>query len=189
MKLEFIAVGRKLADRRRHEETARMADLARVASALQPEAILLDVDARGAERALRIAADAISMKHALNPTLVFDALWRREQAASTALGNGFAIPHARLAGIERPATLFIRLRNAIPFGAADDAPVSHLLVVLVPKDGADADHLLMLSFISQLFARRGFKAKLERASDVAEADAVFRDAVAPLVRRAARDGS
>ncbi|MEO8936866.1 MAG: PTS sugar transporter subunit IIA [Burkholderiaceae bacterium] len=116
--------------------------------------------------------------------MLFDALQRREQAASTAPGAGFAIPHARLSGIERPVTVFTRLRSAIPFGAADGIPVTCVLVIIVPKNGADADHLTMLGLVSALFSAGDFRKRIAVASDVVTAEAAFRTCISTLVQKA-----
>lgn len=179
MKLQFNAIGRKLAKR---EEPP--ADLLRVAGWLAPRLFLLQADASVVAEALRVAANAIAPDHGIDPVLVFDALWRREQAASTALGAGFAIPHARLPGIPEPLTVFVRLRQAIPFGATDGEAVRYLLVILVPKDGADGDHLTMLSLIAQLFSQPAFRKQIARATDPATARAVFAGGIANLLRTA-----
>ena len=162
--------------------------LARAAAALRPQTYVLDAEAVDAESALRVAAGLIGRTHGLNATLVFDALRRREQAGSTALGAGFAIPHARLPFIERPVTIFIRLRDPVAFGAADGLPVNALLVIMVPRDGADLDHLRMLSLTAELFSSRGFRKRIERASTVAMAEAAFQKGIARSLR-ASRAGS
>lgn len=182
MKLHFTAIQRKLADRDQHEAVA--ADLARVAGWLQPQLVLVDADPRTVDDALRIAADAIGPAHGIDPALIFDALRRREQAASTALGAGFAIPHARLPGIERPVTAFVRLRRPIAFGATDGLPVSYLLVIVVPRDGADVDHLRMLSLIAELFSQRTFRKRIGAATDTSAAQSAFAEGIATLLQGA-----
>jgi PTS system nitrogen regulatory IIA component len=179
VKLQLTAIRRKLANRE-----AVPADLARVAGWLAPKLFLLEADARCTEGALRLAAQAIGPAHGIDPVLVFDALRRREQAASTALGAGFAIPHARLPGIGQPVTAFIRLRKPMPFGATDGMPVSHLLVILVPKDGDDGDHLKMLSLIAELFSQGAFRKQIALAPDVVAAQDAFARGIADLLRTA-----
>jgi PTS system nitrogen regulatory IIA component len=63
--------------------------------------ILLEVDVRDRPHALEVAAAAIGRAHGLDPVPIFRALWRREQVGSTALAEGFAIPHARISSIAR----------------------------------------------------------------------------------------
>jgi mannitol/fructose-specific phosphotransferase system IIA component (Ntr-type) len=73
---------------------------------LCPDEIVLNLDASSRQQAIERAATLLAAARHLDPALVFRALWRREQAGSTALGKGIAIPHARVAGITAPAVLF-----------------------------------------------------------------------------------
>ncbi len=150
-----------------------------LASALRPDAVLLDVAAFERKDALLAAANAIAASHGLDVTLVFDALWRREQASSTALGHGFAVPHARVPGIGRPATLYLHVRKPIAFGAPDGQPVSHLLVILVPVDGDHEDHLRLLANVAGLVSDATFRERLRDAKDADEVASAFRDGIEP----------
>jgi PTS system nitrogen regulatory IIA component len=155
-------------------------DLMRIAAWLQPQEILLDVDVRDRSHALEVVAAAIGSGQGLDPAPVLRALWRREQAGSTALGEGFAIPHARIDGIARPLTLFMRTKLAIAFNAPDGKPVSRLLVIVVPTDGAKDDHLQLLALVAQLLSDRGFREQLDSASDAPAAAAAFEAGIAHL---------
>jgi len=155
-------------------------DITRIANWLQPQAILLEVDIRDRAHALEVAAAAIGRAQGLDPAPIFRALWRREQVGSTALGEGFAIPHARISGIARPITLFMRTKPAIAFDAPDGQPVAHLLVIMVPADGANEDHLLLLALVTRMFSDHDFRTQLESAPDATAAAAAFRAAVAKV---------
>jgi PTS system nitrogen regulatory IIA component len=155
-------------------------DLTRVAHWLQPEEILIDVPLRDSTHALEVIADAISAHHGLDPGPVFRALSRREQAGSTALGGGFAIPHARISGIARPLTLLLRTQHAVPFKAPDGDPVSLMLAILVPEQGDNADHLQLLALVAELFSKPRFRAQLDTGADAADLAAAFRTAVSQL---------
>ena len=158
-------------------------DLTRVANWLQPEEILIDVPLRDSSHALEVMARAISARHGLDPGPVFRALSRREQAGSTGLGGGFAIPHAKIAGIERPLTLLLRARNPIPFKAPDGDPVSLMLAILVPQDGDRDDHLQLLALVAELFSKPRFRAQLDTGADTVAIAEVFRTGVSQLRRQ------
>lgn len=64
------------------------------------------------------------------PASVLAALNHREALGSTGLGNGIALPHAKLAGITTPYLAVTRLREAIGFDAVDDRPVDVVCVLL-----------------------------------------------------------
>ena len=156
-------------------------DTARIAEWLQPQHILLDIDATDRVQVLEIAAATIAQAaQQLDPAPIFSALWRREQAQSTGLGDGFAIPHARISGIATPITLFMRTKVGIAFHAPDGKPVSQLLVIMVPADGAKQDHLDLLALVAQLFSSHEFRKRLTSAADTKAAAEVFRVGVAEI---------
>lgn len=156
-------------------------DLSRIAAWLQPQDILLDVEARDRLHVFELAAAASARMHGVDPAPVHRALWRREQAGSTALGNGLAIPHACMAGIDRPCTLFLRTKDAIEFDAPDGKPVSELLFIMAPTDGAKDDHLQLLALVARLFSDGGFRQQLRASADAPSAADTFRSAIARTV--------
>ena len=64
---------------------------------------------------------------------VLAAFLRRERLGPTAVGNGIAIPHARLEGISAPAAVLATLKRPVAFGTPDDASVDLLLALLWPE--------------------------------------------------------
>jgi PTS system nitrogen regulatory IIA component len=140
---------------------------------LQPQDIVLDVDVWDRRGALELAATRIGQANGLDPAPILRALWRREQVGSTAIGQGVAVPHARISGITRPLTLFMRPKIAMEFDAPDGKPVSNLLVIMVPADGDTNDHLQLLALVARAFSDPGFRSRLSAASSTAEVAAVF----------------
>jgi PTS system nitrogen regulatory IIA component len=140
-------------------------DTKQVAAWLQPEEIHLDVPLRDARHALEFIADTIGVHHGLEAAPIFRALARREQAGSTALGAGFAIPHARIHGIDRPSTLLVRARRPIEFNAPDLNPVSLMLAILVPEHGRRDDHLRLLALVAELFSNPAFRARMDTGAN------------------------
>ncbi len=145
------------------------ADTKRVAAWLQPEEIHLDLPLRDSRHALEFIADTIGVRHNLEAAPIFRALSRREQAGSTALGGGFAVPHARIQGIERPLTLLVRTQRPIDFRAPDRDLVSLMLAILVPVHGNSNDHLKLLALVAELFSNPRFRAQIDTG---AQAEAV-----------------
>jgi PTS system nitrogen regulatory IIA component len=156
-------------------------EMMRIAAWLHPQDILLDVDARSRTHALELAAEVMCGAHGLDPAPVFRALRRREGAGSTALGEGLAIPHARIGGIARPITLFMRTGQPVSFDAPDGKLVSRLLVILVPEEGAHQDHLDLLALVARLFSDQDFRAHLDGARNATIASDAFRTGIARLV--------
>ena len=138
-----------------------------------PLEVALAVDIRDKEQALASAAKLVNRSLALDPEPIERALSRREQAGSTALGYGIAIPHARIDGIDHPLTVFLRARYPIAFDAPDGKPVSDFLVILVPAAGSPEEHLQMLAKVAQIFADREFREELAAADEPGDIRATF----------------
>jgi PTS system nitrogen regulatory IIA component len=149
----------------------------RIASWVEPEQIVYDAPLGNRRQALELASVAIGRMHQLDATPIVRALWRRELVGSTALGEGVAIPHARIDGIDHPVTLFIRTEAPIEFEAPDGKPVANILVILVPADGDTDDHLQLLALIAQMFCDRDFRMRLCAATDAESARCAFADYV------------
>ncbi len=156
------------------------AEFEQIAQWLQPEGIYVDVELNDSMHALEFIATAIARHHGLEPDPVFRALWRREQAGSTALGAGFAIPHARIPGIDRPLTLLLRAARPIAFKASDREPVWLMLAILVPEQGDKQDHLELLALVAELFSDPVFRARMDTDKDPAGLARAFRTGVARL---------
>lgn len=142
------------------------ADKDDVTTWLQPEQVHIDVPLEDSTQALQYIAGAVAQAHRLDPAPIFRALSRREQAGSTGLGAGFAIPHARIPGIERPLTLLLRVKKPIDFKAPDHEPVSLVLGILVPEHGDRDDHLRLLACVAELFSQPKFRARMDTDADV-----------------------
>ena len=131
-----------------------------IARLLPPEDVWLDVEVAGKGPLLEEIGRLMARRHGLNPQWVVQSLARREQLGSTGMGEGVAIPHARVRGLDHIVAAYLRLAAPISYGAADGRPVSHVIVLLVPKE-ADAEHLEVLASVSGLFSDRQFRARLE----------------------------
>jgi PTS system nitrogen regulatory IIA component len=80
---------------------------------------------------------------------VLERIEEREKLGSTGFGRGVAIPHARMAGLNRPVAAFLRLDAPVTFDAADGMPVDLVFGLLSPEQ-AGALHLHALAAISRM---------------------------------------
>jgi nitrogen PTS system EIIA component len=154
---------------------------ARVAEWLLPGDVLLDLEVRDVDQALAKAASRIAALHRLDPPPIVRALARREQVGSTGIGQGVALPHARIGGIDRPLVLFLRAKDPVDFAAPDGRLVRLILVILVPQEGNPEDHLHLLAAAAALFCEREFRACLAHAPDATAVRAVFAEWAARVV--------
>jgi PTS system nitrogen regulatory IIA component len=140
---------------------------------LAPQAIALGLEAQGKIALLEAAARMLKGCCGIEAEPAFRALYRRERAGTTAVGDGLAIPHARIPGIDAPVTLYLRTRTPLRFGAADGEPVSEFFVIVVPVGGAPETQLGLLREVAERFSQPAFRALLAAASSATDVAAVF----------------
>jgi PTS system nitrogen regulatory IIA component len=92
---------------------------------------------------------------------IFDALINREKLGSTGLGKGVAIPHGRMASLERPVCAFVKLATPVDFDATDGQAVDLIFTLLVPEDSTE-EHLQVLSTIAEMFSNAGISMALRQ---------------------------
>lgn len=98
----------------------------------------------------------------LTQDMVFDKLLERERLGSTGLGQGIALPHARMPGVEQACGAFIQLETATDFDAIDQQPVDLVFALLVPEE-ATQEHLQLLATLASLFSDEDFCNQLRSA--------------------------
>ena len=138
-----------------------------------PQLIDLDVDAKDKHGLFKIAVAMLQHAYAVDPAPILRALWRREEAGSTGLGKGVAIPHARVSGITEPMTILLRLRVPIAFDAPYGKPVFLALVIIVPADDATERHLRLLAKFASLCTNRTFRTRLMEAAAAEDVRGIF----------------
>lgn len=116
------------------------------------------------KQALQELSERAAALLGLAPRDIFDALLQRERLGSTGLGRGIAIPHVKIAGIERIHCLFARLERPIDFEAVDKEPVDLIFLLLAPEH-ASGDHLKALARISRLLREPRAIERLRNARD------------------------
>ena len=134
---------------------------------LVPEGVVADLKATSKKQALHDLAKRAAEVSGLHERAIFDVLVERERLGTTGVGNGIAIPHGKLASLDRLHGLFARLEQPNDFHAIDERPVDLIFVLLAPEN-AGADHLKALARISRLLRNNGICDKL-RGTDSAEA--------------------
>ena len=134
---------------------------------LVTEGVVADLKATSKKQALQDLAKRAAKVSGLHERAIFDVLMERERLGTTGVGNGIAIPHGKLANLDRLHGLFARLEQPIDFHAIDERPVDLIFVRLAPES-AGADPLKALARISRLLRNNGICDKL-RGTDSAEA--------------------
>ena len=141
-----------------------------------PDAILPRLAATSRRQALQILADALAKASGVDARAAFDAVLLRERLSGTGMGEGVAIPHAHVAGLDRPIGAFARLDPPQDFNAMDGRPADLIFMLLTPLNRG-ADHLKALARASRFMRRAEIRDKLRNARGAAELKTLFAGAV------------
>jgi PTS system nitrogen regulatory IIA component len=133
---------------------------------LSANSVLGTLNASNRKQAVQMLSEAAAAKLGLDSRIIFDAIMERERLGSTGVGDGVAIPHARLEGLDQVFGLFARLKSPIDFDAIDGRPVDLVFLLLAPETSS-TEHLKALARISRVFRREDIRSHL-RATDTRE---------------------
>jgi PTS system nitrogen regulatory IIA component len=142
---------------------------------LSPADVVLDVKTANKGQLLRLLATRAAAAAGLDTDEVATLILKREELGSTGVGNGVALPHARLAGIKAPFGLLARLRRGIDFEAIDDQPVDIVFLLLLPEM-ANGEQLNALACAARLLRN---PVALSQVRGAANPDALFRSITEP----------
>ena len=108
----------------------------------------------------------------LNRATVLQAVLAREQARSTGIGSGIAIPHGKCMAVKELTMALGIAKTPIDFGSVDGKGVKIIILLLSPSDQT-GPHIQALAKISRLMLDNGFKEKLEQVDSAEEAYALL----------------
>lgn len=130
---------------------------------MKPESVAI-LDAGDKQAVLEALSRTFAHAWNLDSGEVLEQLEERERLGSTGFGRGVAIPHARMAGLQRPVAALLKLRQPIDFAAADGLPVD-LVFGLISPENSGATHLHALAAISRLMRDERVHDALSEAPD------------------------
>ena len=111
--------------------------------------VTINDDSRTKKSVLEKSASILSTSTGIDVDIIFNKLYEREKLGSTSVGNGVALPHARLKGIDIPFISVVVLEEAVDFDNIDDFDVDIVVCLIVPFEHTE-DHLELLSSLSQI---------------------------------------
>ena len=132
----------------------------KITDILDPARIIPSLKGRDKKAVLKEMADCMACQdRSLDAERLLEALLEREKISSTAIGDGVAIPHGKLAGVKRVSGVFGRSPQGVDFDSLDGGPTYLFFLLIAPEDSA-ADHLKALARISRLLKDTSFRACL-----------------------------
>jgi nitrogen PTS system EIIA component len=137
-----------------------------LADLIEPDQVVFAARASNKNQLLQDLTSRAATLLNLDARMIFGALQAREELGSTGLGNGFALPHARVEGLGRLFGMFTRLNRPIHFDSIDGKPVDLVFLLLIPPT-AGSEHLGALAAVSRHLRDQEFAARLRKAASAA----------------------
>jgi PTS system nitrogen regulatory IIA component len=147
---DFLSPGDVITDLRAADKMAVLQELARRASAV-----------------LELPSETISAE-----------ILKRERLGSTGVGDGIAIPHARVPGLQRPFGMLARLKPSVNFEAVDNQPVDLVFLLLAPAS-SQTGQLNVLACVARRLRDAG---TLEGLRDARDNEELYRSMTAETKR-------
>ena len=149
---------------------------------VRPELIVAELQARDKAEVIKELADHLAAHvggapkggAAIDREQLAKVLMERERLASTAIGEGVAIPHGKLDAVGKLVACVGRAPQGVDFDSMDGRP-THLFFVLVAPENSTGVHLKALARISRLFKDPEFRTRLMQAKDGEELYKVIAD--------------
>ena len=136
----------------------------RLSEILDPGAVKVLPKASSKKRLFCDLSKVAAALHGLDYDATLSALQEREALGTTGVGDGVALPHARLAGLERVHGVFVRLEAPLEFDATDRRAVDLVFALFAPE-GAGVAHLKALALVSRTLREAPLRAKLRANAD------------------------
>ncbi len=142
----------------------------RIVDLIQREMIISNLSSTGKTGIIRELAEHLSKGHKeIDCDRLVKVLCDREALASTAIGQGVAIPHGKLAELTEIKACIGRAQDGVDFDSMDGRP-THIFIVMVAPENSSGSHLKALARISRVF--RGADV-LQRLLEAPNADAMY----------------
>ena len=142
------------------------------------DAILPALKVSTKRQALTELSERASLQCGLTAREILEALVQRERLGSTGIGNGIAIPHGKLAGVDRIFGVFARVEKPIDFESLDGEPVDLILLLIAPES-AGADHLKALARGARMLRSPAITTRLRGTRDAGMIYATLADEPRP----------
>ena len=138
-----------------------------ISTLLATDRIFTDADISSKKRLLEYIAEKAAEQLSLSQQAIFNKLIERERLGSTGLGQGFAVPHARLENLDQTHACFVKLNHAVNYDAMDKQPVDLIFVLLIPEASTE-EHLQILASLARIFSQSTIPDKIRECHSAEE---------------------
>ena len=134
---------------------------------LDESQVSINDDCRSKKSILERLSLLLSKSSGISTEEIFNGLYEREKLGSTSVGNGVAIPHARIKGIDHPFVSVVILDNPVDFDNIDNLDVDIIVCLIVPTEKTE-NHLALLACLSSILDKITNRKKLRNARNSEE---------------------
>jgi len=135
----------------------------KITELLKLKSMELGVTAATKEEAIDRLVELLNQGGRLNDKAGYkQGILDREQLGSTAVGEGIAIPHAKVKAVKEAGLAVITVPDGVDYGSFDGSLVNLIFMIAAPEGEADT-HLEALAKLSVLLMKPGFKEALLKA--------------------------
>jgi len=131
---------------------------------LKPEAVRILSGATSKKRLMQELGFIVEAAYGVPHSRAVGALLERESLGPTGVGNGVALPHARIDGLDQVVGVMTLLEKPINFDSVDRQPVDLVFALFAPED-AGVEHLKALALVSRTLRDTALCAKLRANTD------------------------
>jgi fructose-specific phosphotransferase system IIA component len=140
----------------------------RLSSEIKKTAVLMRMNSRDKPGAIEELVDLLCSAYRLRDReAILEAILSREEKASTGIGMGLAVPHAKTAVVDKLYVAFGLSPEGIDFNSADGEK-SHLFFIMVSPKDRTGPHIQALAGISRLVKHEEVREGLMSCRDAKE---------------------
>jgi nitrogen PTS system EIIA component len=132
---------------------------------LSPDRMILGLRSASKRQLFQELAGIAATATGLDQATILAALTQREKLGTTGIGEGIAIPHARVKDLKSLLGFFVRMATPVEYDALDDAPVDLVFLLLAPDD-AGTVQLKALARIARLLRDPEVCARLRTEQEI-----------------------
>ncbi len=132
----------------------------RLSEIFKPQSVIHDLKAHDKKGVLEELSQVITeQEKSLNKGTLLQVLLERERLGSTAIGDGVALPHGKLRGLDKLLISFGRSIDGLDFDSIDEQPAYLFFLLLAPENSAGM-HLKFLAKMSRMLKDGNFRQRL-----------------------------
>jgi PTS system nitrogen regulatory IIA component len=144
------------------------------------DAVILNLGVGTKREVLGEMAEALAkVEPRIEADRLLEVLLEREALQSTGIGEGVAIPHGKMVGLDRLVASFARSREGVDFESIDGQPTHHFFLLVVPEHSG-GQYLKALARISRFFRDAAFRQDLSEVDTLEDVIRVIEEEDAKL---------